>query len=102
MTYGMSELGPILYDSGSGAVFLGRDYATQKMYSSETAAEIDRVVREIIETAHSQCLKIVKAHRGLLDLLAERLLEQETLVYEEIQAIYREYQKKNKKSTAKK
>ena len=94
MTFGMSELGPIQYDSGSSAVFLGRDYNTARMYSAETAAEIDRVVREIIEDAHNQCRDIVKKHRALLDVLAERLLEQETLVFEEIQEIYNEYQSK--------
>jgi len=64
------------------------------MYSAETAAEIDRVVREIIEDAHNQCRDIVKKHRALLDVLAERLLEQETLVFEENQEIYNEYQSK--------
>jgi len=91
MTFGMSELGPIQYDSGSSAVFLGRDYNAQRMYSHETAAEIDRVVREIIEEAHGQCLKIVKEHRELLDILAETLLDQEILVFEEIQKIHEDY-----------
>ncbi len=102
MTFGMSELGPIQYDSGSSAVFLGRDYNAQRMYSHETAAEIDRVVREIIEEAYSQCLKIVKTHRGLLDILAESLLEQEILVFEEIQTIYQQYQNKKAPKHAKK
>jgi len=101
MTFGMSELGPIQYDSGSSAVFLGRDYNTQRMYSAETATEIDRVVREIIESARSQCIKLVKAHRELLDILAERLLNQETLVFDEIQEIYKEYQAKTAKKTTK-
>ena len=101
MTYGMSELGPIQYDSGSSAVFLGRDYNAQRMYSGETAAEIDRVVREIIDDAHRNCMNIVKKHRELLDILAERLLDQEILIFEEIQEIYQHYNEKNQKKTKK-
>jgi cell division protease FtsH len=98
MSYGMSELGPIQYDSGSGAVFLGRDYNNTRMYSNITAAEIDRVVREIIDGEYQKCRTILQDHRELLDLLAAKLLEQETLVYEEIQEIYQQYQN-NKKDT---
>lgn len=96
MMYGMSELGPIQYDSGSGSVFLGRDYNAQRSYSGETAAEIDRVVREMIDGAYVSCKKIISANRRLLDMLAEKLLDQETLVYEEIQVIYQEYLKETK------
>ncbi len=102
MTYGMSELGPIQYDTGSSSVFLGRDYNATRSYSGETAAEIDRVVREIIDTAYNDCKKIISGHRKLLDKLAEKLLDQETLVYEEIQEIFKEYQETKKKKTANK
>ncbi|MFV0255354.1 MAG: ATP-dependent zinc metalloprotease FtsH [Erysipelotrichaceae bacterium] len=91
MTYGMSDLGPIQYDAGSKSVFLGRDYGSNTKYSAQTAVEIDKAVREIIGEAHKACHEIIENNRPLLDALANKLLEQETLVYEEIQTIYKEY-----------
>jgi cell division protease FtsH len=86
--FGMSELGPIQYENNSGSVFLGRDYAnTQRNFSSEVAFEIDKAVREIIDAAHKQAIDILTAHKGEVTLIAETLLEKETITAEEIDSL---------------
>jgi len=83
--YGMSSLGPIQYESHSGSVFLGRDYtSSQKNFSGAVANEIDKEVRNIVETAHENAKKIILEHREDVELIAEALLEHETLNGEEI------------------
>jgi cell division protease FtsH len=86
--FGMSELGPIQYETNSGSVFLGRDYAnTQKNFSSEVAFEIDKAVRQIIDDAHTQAIEILAKHRQEVTLIATTLLEKETITAEEIDAL---------------
>ncbi len=83
--FGMSDLGPIQYESDSGSVFLGRDYtSTQKNFSSEIAYEIDKAVRKIIDEAHEQAIKILKENEDKVKLIAETLLENETITAEQI------------------
>ncbi len=83
--YGMSSLGPIQYESDSSSVFLGRDYtSTQKSFSTQIAYEIDKEVRNIIETAHQKAVEVLKEHRDDVILIAETLLAQETITSEEI------------------
>ncbi|MFA5282947.1 MAG: ATP-dependent zinc metalloprotease FtsH [Bacilli bacterium] len=86
--YGMSSLGPIQYEKDSSSVFLGRDYtSTQKNFSTQVAYEIDSEVRKIIDDAHKQALKIIKDHRDQVVLIAETLLEKETITAEEIESV---------------
>ena len=83
--FGMSELGPIQYERSTTSVFLGRDYMdSQKNFSTQVAYEIDKAVREIIETAHRQAIDILNAHRKDVELIAKTLLEKETITAEEI------------------
>lgn len=85
---GMSELGPIQYEVDTGSVFLGRDYTnTQKNFSTQVAYEIDKAVREIIEKAHADAKKILNEHKDQVILVAETLLEQETITAEEIESL---------------
>ena len=91
--YGMSALGPVQYESNSGSVFLGRDYTSnQKNFANQIANEIDKEVRSIIETAHEAAIKIINERKDDVILIAETLLEVETLNGEEI-----EYLLKNRK-----
>ncbi len=86
---GMSELGPIKYDSGDNAVFLGRDYSQlSNTHSSQIAFEIDQQVRKIIETAHAQATEIINNNKDKMDIIANALLEHETLNHEQIQSLY--------------
>lgn len=83
--YGMSDLGPMqLEQQEEGSVFLGRDYNKVRNFSNEVAHEIDLEMRKIIESCYEDAKKIVKNNRALLDLVAEALLEYETLTKEQI------------------
>lgn len=83
--YGMSALGPIQYESDSGNVFLGRDYtSTQKNFSTQIAFEIDKAVRDIIDGAHDLAKKIILTYKDEVTLIANHLLEKETITSEEI------------------
>ncbi len=89
--YGMSDLGPIQYESDTGSVFLGRDYTnSQKNFSSEIAYEIDKAVRKIIEEAHEQAIKILKENADKVKLIAETLLENETITAEQIDQLLKD------------
>lgn len=82
---GMSELGPIQYEQNTGSVFLGRDYnSTQKNFSTQIAFEIDKAVRKIIDEAHENARKLLLEHKDEVILIAETLLEKETITAEEI------------------
>jgi cell division protease FtsH len=85
---GMSErLGPVAYTEGEQNVFLGRDMSSRgDGVSEETAREIDREVRSIIDSQLELARKTVTEHREKLDRLAHALLERETIDAEEIDA----------------
>ena len=85
--FGMSDLGPIQYQDLSKDVFLGRDYGSGRGYSEEVAAKIDREIRQIVDDAHKQATAIITEHRDQLTLIAETLIEQETLNQQEIENI---------------
>ena len=86
---GMSELGPIKYDSGENAVFLGRDYSQlSNTHSGQIAFEIDQQVRKIIDDAHQEATDIINANKDKLETIANALLEYETLNAEQIQSLY--------------
>ncbi|MGY3778683.1 ATP-dependent zinc metalloprotease FtsH [Isobaculum melis] len=76
--YGMSNLGPIQYE-GNHQVFIGRDYGQTKAYSEQVAYEIDQEVRRIMNEAHIKAREILEAHKAQHQLIAEKLLELETL-----------------------
>ncbi len=91
--YGMSELGPIQYEKPGGSVFLGRDYnSSQANYSAQTALEIDKQIRVIIDQCHEQCRKLLEEHAEDVKLIAETLIENETITADQI-----DYLLKNRK-----
>lgn len=86
--YGMSDLGPIQYEKSNSSVFLGRDYTdTTKNFSAEVAHEIDKAVRDIVDKAHAEATRIITEHKAELILIAETLLEKETITAEEIDSL---------------
>ena len=86
--YGMSDLGPIQYERDTGSVFLGRDYAsTQKNFSTQVAYEIDKAVREIIESAYKKAHELLIEHKDEVILIAKTLLDKETITAEEIDGL---------------
>ncbi len=86
MTYGMSKvLGPLAYQQGQQAMFLGNEAANpRRMVSEQTAEAIDREVKSIVETAHQQALDILERNRDLLETIANQLLETEVIEGEEL------------------
>ena len=86
--YGMSsKLGPVQYESESQP-FAGRDYGQAKPYSEQTAFEIDEEVRRIMEEAHQKAREVIEAHREQHKLIAEKLLEYETLDAKSIKSLF--------------
>ena len=86
--YGMSDLGPIQYESRGGNVFLGRDYLKEKNFSDQVALEIDSEVRHIINECYKQAKEIMTTDRALLDTIAHYLVEVETLNQSDIEEIH--------------
>ena len=82
--YGMSDLGPLQFEQKEGSVFLGRDYNKSQHFSNEVANEIDMEMRKIINNCHDKATTIIKENRDLLKLIADALLEYETLTKEQI------------------
>ena len=86
--WGMSEkLGPLAFGQKEEQIFLGREFAQHKDYSEETAVLIDQEIREIVTQAYEKAKKILMENMGALHALAQALLERETLVEKEIDAI---------------
>ena len=82
--YGMSSLGPVQFEHQESSVFLGRDYNKSKNFSDAVALEIDEEVRKIISEQYEVTKKILKENKDLLDLIANSLIEYETLTKEQI------------------
>ena len=82
--YGMSDLGPLQFEQQSGSVFLGRDYNKPQHFSNEVANEIDMEMRKIIDECHKKAKEIINKNKSLLNLIANTLLEYETLTKEQI------------------
>lgn len=83
--YGMSDLGPVQFEQQEGSVFLGRDYNKSRNFSGQVAFEIDQEQRKIINECYEKTKKIIKSNMDLLTLIAESLLEKETITKEEIE-----------------
>ena len=85
--YGMSKLGPMMLEEPSGNTFLGRDYTKNRNISDIVAHEIDEEMRSIINECYEKTKKILKENKNLLDLIANTLLEEETITKEQIDSL---------------
>ena len=83
--YGMSDLGPVQFEHQESSIFLGRDYNKSRNFSSQVAFEIDQEQRKIINECYEKTKTIIKENRDLLDLIANALLEHETITKEQIE-----------------
>jgi cell division protease FtsH len=85
--YGMSEiLGPVALEEPGGKTLFGRGI-NEKEYSEEVSAAIDREVSKIMKDAYNKAVEIIEKHRQLLDIIASRLIEKETLERDEFDSI---------------
>ena len=82
--YGMSSLGPMMLEEPVGNTFLGRDYTKNRNISDTVAHEIDEEMRSIINNCYEKTKKIISENKDLLSLIANTLLEEETITKEEI------------------
>jgi cell division protease FtsH len=83
--FGMSDkLGPLQFGQAQGQVFLGRDLNNEQNYSDKIAYEIDLEIQSIIKQCYERAKNLLTEHRDKLDLIANTLLEIETLDAEQI------------------
>jgi cell division protease FtsH len=88
MRYGMSEkLGPQTFGEPNHEVFLGRDFSANADYSPEIAYEIDKEISRFIDEAYEKARTILKERRAQLDLMAQVLIERETVDKGELEAL---------------
>jgi cell division protease FtsH len=86
---GMSEqLGPMVYGQKEELIFLGREISEQRDYSEAVAEQIDAEVRRLVSEAHEKAKQILVEYRDMLDAVAQRLLEVETISREEFESIF--------------
>ena len=87
--YGMSDrLGPIQFGESNGQVFLGKEMSNDANYSDSIAYEIDQEMQNIVKTQYERCRQILTEHQEQLNLIAETLLEIETLDREQIEGLF--------------
>jgi len=90
MHWGMSDqLGMVLYGESQEYIFLGRDMMRSKDYSEDTAQRIDAEVRRIIDEGFKTASGILNEHRDKVELVAQALLEHETLEGSQVEEIVR-------------
>ena len=88
MRFGMSErLGPVSLGRQQGNMFLGRDIMSERDFSEETAAAVDDEVRNLVDQAYRRAKEVLVNNRHVLDQLADRLVERETVDAEELQEL---------------
>jgi cell division protease FtsH len=86
--YGMSKaLGPLAYEQGQQANFLGNGASSRRLVSEDTAKAIDEEVKQIVESGHQKALAILRHNRQLLEAIAQQLLKTEVIEGEELQAL---------------
>jgi len=86
--WGMSEeMGPLTFGKKAEQIFLGREIAQHQDYSEDTAMQIDKEVKKVVLAAHAEARKLLEENRDDLILVAEALLEYETLDANEVKAV---------------
>lgn len=86
--FGMSDkLGPVALGRANNNMFLGRDIASERDFSEETAAVIDQEVNLLVEQAYKTARTVLLDNRSILDKIAEMLVERETIDASELQEI---------------
>jgi cell division protease FtsH len=85
--YGMSELGPLTYGKKEEQIFLGREIGQARDYSDDTAKQIDKAVRRLVDEGYASAHQILDEHHDVMHAMAAALLERETLDAAEIELI---------------
>lgn len=78
--YGMSErLGTLTFETDRNHIFLGRSLGAERNYSEETACEIDKEAKRLMDECYQRCQEILSTHMDKLHLVAKVLMEKETI-----------------------
>jgi cell division protease FtsH len=85
--YGMSNLGPLAFGKNQQEIFLGRDIATQRDFSEDTAINIDQEVKTFVTAGYERAKGILTTHREVLIRIAEALLVREVLDASEVKLL---------------
>ena len=86
--FGMSEkLGNMVFDEND-EIFIGRDFGHTRGYSEEVAAQIDKEVKHLIDTAYEKTISILKENINVLHRIADALLEKEKLEGAEFESLF--------------
>ena len=86
--WGMSEkLGPLAYGKKHEQIFLGRELSQHRDYSDQVALEIDNEVKNMVSSSYERAYKLLEENRNKLDLLANALLEYETIDLKDIESL---------------
>ena len=85
--WGMSELGPLAFGKKDEAIFLGREIAQHRDYSEDTAIQIDKEVRRIVNAAYEKARGILSDNRDVLERVAQALLEREVIDAAEVKLL---------------
>ncbi len=85
--YGMSDLGPLAYGNNQQEIFLGRDLATQRDFSEDTAIKIDQEVKKFVMTGYQRAKDILGAHREAMVRISEALLVHEVLAASDVKLL---------------
>ena len=93
--YGMSEkLGPITFGKTDEMIFLGREITMEKNYSEDVAKQIDEEVKNFIKKAYDVAEKIITSRKKVLDAIANKLIEKETIEHEEFDNLIKSFKLK--------
>ena len=85
--WGMSELGPLAYGKKDEAIFLGREIAQHRDFSEDTAVQIDKEVKRIVNDAYDCARNILSSNRDVLERVAQALLEREVIDAAEVKLL---------------
>src|SRR4030088_529556 len=85
--WGMSELGPLAYGKKEEAIFLGREIAQHRDFSEDTALQIDREVKRIVNVGYTTAKHLLSSNRETLERIAQALLEREVIDANEVKLL---------------
>jgi cell division protease FtsH len=85
--WGMSELGPLAYGKKDEAIFLGREITQHRDYSEDTAIQIDKEVKRIVNSGYENAKRLLSNNRDTLERIAQALLEREVIDANEVKML---------------
>ena len=85
--WGMSELGPLAYGKKDEAIFLGREITQHRDYSEDTAIQIDKEVKRIVNGGYENAKRLLSNNRATLERIAQALLDREVIDANEVKML---------------